>query len=462
MKKIILLFFLLSVFVLQAQVSIPNGGFENWTTTTYSYPANYDFNSNSSDGLFNLNKTTGYTGNYGVELKTVLNDGVRMAFMLNETPPSEDPTTWHGGIPYNQIPTGLQGYYKYNVASGDLGMAIIVFSKNGVNIGTYYYTLGGLHTNYTAFNFTFSPALSVTPDSVIVAFASSGFSGAQEGSTLIVDNISFTGVTSQPELLSGDFEQWTDVTTENLVAWNADYDDHNIHSIKTTDTHSGNYAVELKTYLAEHEDQPAPQSAQVMNGYYSDNCNGNCYPLGGSPFNNQTDVLEFYYKYQPAGTDHANVGLYFKKKGSGMDGWYGGADLYASSAYKYAEVPINLPFVPDSIIIQFQSSNWNTISMANIGSTLKIDDIIFRSQKTGINDISAKEVTFYPNPADKGFYLPKDLIVDEITISDIRGAKILNSSDVNNYVDVSNLPKGIYIVRLQTKEGVYIGKLMKK
>ncbi|VBB45166.1 exported hypothetical protein [uncultured Paludibacter sp.] len=387
MKKIILLFFLFCALVLQSQNSVPNGGFENWTTTTYSYPTNYSVNVNKDGiekgGIFPLTKAAGFQSSYGVQLQTTSELG--MAFFLNYDPQGQDPSTWHGGIQYNQKPTGIQGYYKYNVASGDQGLAIIVFSKNGENVGAYTYNLGGLHSDYTAFNFTFSPALTVTPDSVIIAFASSGFSGAQVGSTLILDKISFTGVTSQPTLLNGDFEQWTDVTVDNLTDWYNNNYGSGDEMKKTTDAHTGTYAVELKTYLGEENNQPKAQSAQLMNGYYGDNCDGNCYPLGGYPFTNQSDVLEFYYKYIPVGNDVASVDLYFKKKNSGYDGWYAHTELNASpNGYTYAEIPFDLWFVPDSVIIQFSSSSWNTVSMSTIGSTLKIDDVVFRSQKNNV------------------------------------------------------------------------------
>ena len=222
--------------MLQAQISIPNGGFENWTTTTYSYPTNYRF------------------------------------------------------------------------------------------------------------NFTFSPALAETPDSVVIAFASSGFSGAIVGSTL---------------------------------------------------------------------------------------------------------VLEFYYKYEPVGDTYANVNVYLKNK-DGISGWYGGATLEASSEYKYMEIQINVPFVPDSVVIHIHSAIDNNLTQSNVGSTLIIDEMCFQSQKTGLNNIPENQLSIYPNPTDKGFYLPKELVADKISITNISGAKIMDIANADKYVDVSNLPEGIYIVQLQT------------
>lgn len=455
--------------MLQAQISTPNGGFENWTTTTFSYPTNYDININK-DGyengkIFPLTKTAGYQSTYGVQIQTTAELG--MAFFLNYDPQSQDPSTWHGGFPYTQKPTGFKGYYKYNVASGDQGMAIIVFSKNGSNIGTYTYYLGGLHTDYTAFNFTFSPALTDTPDSVIVAFTSSGLTGAQTGSTLVVDDISFTGVTSQPALINGDFEQWTDISIENPTNWYANSNDEYDQSpiTKTTDAHNGTYAAELKTFLGEENHQPQVEPAQLMTGYYPKNCDGNCYPEGGYPFTNISDILEFYYKYAPVGNDQAAVSLFFKKKDNSMNnnGWYASKWLTATSEYTYVEIPFELNFVPDSVIIQIQSSVWdNTNPVINIGSDLKIDDLCFRSQRTGLENIYTDKVLISPNPTDKGFYINNSLSVENILITDLRGNKILSTYNTNNYIDTNAIQKGIYIVQLQSKNKTYNTKLIKE
>lgn len=381
MRKIFLLIFIGAVIVLQAQVSTPNGGFENWTTTTCSYPENYPFNSNL-DGLeqgqrkdFPITKTTGYHGNYGVQITSTS----EMGYFLNYQPAyDKSPFTWHGGIPYSQKPSGIRGYYKYNAVIGANAHIFVVFSKNGNNIGTYDISLSGLHTDYTLFDINFNPPLTQTPDSVIIAVASS-WPNAVAGNTLTLDSLTFKGVSAQPALMNGDFEEWTDVSLDFTDNW---YPTNQSFTAvkKTTDAYNGNYAAELKTYLGERNNQPTALASKFMSGYYDNNCSGECEPIGGSPFSNQSDVLEFYYKYIPAGTDNATVWLYFKRK-EGWGDWLKGPNLYATSTYKYIEVPFNLPYVPDSVVIQFQSSFYETPSISNIGSTLIIDEVVFRSQK---------------------------------------------------------------------------------
>ena len=83
--------------------------------------------------------------------------------------------------------------------------------------------------------------------------------------------------------------------------------------------------------------------------------------------------------------------------------------------------------------------------------------------KNAVRTTEAKElaIDFYPNPA-KGHV--KFLINDQIEkaqIYDLNG-KILRSASINNNeLNVQELQSGTYMVRLFTKNNVYIAKLVK-
>ncbi len=195
--------------MLNAQNIIPNGSFENWVSSNFELPANYPIS--SANELFfkginpNVEKTTdAYQGQYAVKLTTVkfASDTTGAWFADASKNVGGDPSLWKGGIPYDQIPTGFKGYYKYNVESKDSALVGLVFKKNGTSYAHYYYAIGGIHTSYTPFEFTFKTPLTQAPDTIIFVATSSNllvFSGIP-GSTMILDNVSLTGVSSQPEL----------------------------------------------------------------------------------------------------------------------------------------------------------------------------------------------------------------------------------------------------------------------
>src|SRR5690242_6829311 len=127
MKKHLLLLFLVSVVLTAAGQTVPNSSFENWSTISYETPHSYPYTSNpevlgQSTATPNVVKVSNsgdvYSGSYAVKISST-SDG-RMGYILNSDPADgPDPSKWVGGIAYNQIPTGIQGYYKYH--SGGTG-----------------------------------------------------------------------------------------------------------------------------------------------------------------------------------------------------------------------------------------------------------------------------------------------------------------------------------------------------
>ncbi|MDD3320881.1 MAG: T9SS type A sorting domain-containing protein [Paludibacter sp.] len=474
MKKLNLLCFLLFSFVLQATDIIPNGNFENWSSTTYSLPENYPYSSNLQSHYdetpFNLTKTTDfYHGQFAVKLSTISTEyGSSMCYFINSDPGEGDMSTWKNGFEYNQMPTGIRGYYKYNVASADSALIMIVFRKSGSSIGNYVFKIGGVKNEYSLFDFTLNPALSQTPDSVIFGAVSSDFSandGGVVGSTLYLDSVSFTGVVSQPTLMNGDFENWTDYTTPiTLDAWNPN--DKRMDGItRTTAAKDGDFAIELTSYLGQEKDInnniiERTQPGYITTGYWSNSCNCN---LGGTPFSNRIDTLTFWYKYIPSSTDLAEVSIDFKKNGTNFD--WRMVSLDAATEYRYIELPFEVGQAPDSVILNIISSSWNNTNLAFIGSKLVIDKMMFKSGivYTGLNETTDKNfVDIYPS-ASNGIFTIKNpentpLMIE---IYNSAGIKISDISGVNLNINLLNKPGGIYFAKINLLQKTIIKKLIK-
>jgi hypothetical protein len=469
MKKILLLSFLtFFVLIVNGQTPIPNGNFESWTEGTYNLPNSYPVSSDPgsffrTSTAFNVTRTTDAKhGAYAVQLTTTISakSDTVIAYLV-PVQPNGSPTSWHGGLPYDQMATGIRGYYKYNIATADSGTILIAFSKGGTNIGTYVYTLGGIKSSYTLFNFTFIPALSQTPDSVIFAGISCKFSSSTdkpkataEGS-LFLDSISFTGAASQPALFNGDFENWTSHTIALPTNWIYNGSDQGDGVYKSIDAEAGSYALELKTYQQNGNSGNHAQPGQISNGYYDNSCS--C-EKGGIPFANQKDTLAFYYKYTPAANDSAYVYLSLKKNGSNI--WGNNAYLHAEATYQYKEIYIDAGQVPDTAIITIQSSDYPNSDLSFVGSDLIIDEMHFKSMpvSNGILNKSFKnEITIYPNPTagilriqDSGFKLQR------LEIYNIQGKMVYSYAGFKtqsmNEIDISTMQKGIYFVKMTGAE----------
>jgi hypothetical protein len=462
MKKILLFASLLIQTVLYGQ-SVPNSGFENWTSATYDSPQGYVDNSNRQayfkcGAAFNCVKTTdAYHGTYAIQLTTHTSaTDTCFGYFVNSSNTNGNPLTWTGGIPYNQMATGIKGYYKSNVAAGDSAGIIAIFRAGGNPVGFYAYKFSGTHNTYTPFSFTFSPPLLATPDSLIFAAVSSDVFNnyAASGSMFQLDSVSFTGVASQPALFNGDFENWQSQTLNIPNGWYIS-SGQGLGYARTTDSYAGTYAMEVQTYLGDNNGSPVAQAGEVATGY----CIGNssCTWQGGYPFSNQVDTLSFYYKYAPSGNDTAQVYLMFKKNGAIVSG--AGTQIYNSAGtYQYAQIPFNTGTAVDTVIVQLQSSSWNNSALSFVGSDFKVDNINFKSQITGISNPfvnAGKQTFFYPNPVSNIL----NIMVGQnssseirLTIYDVTGRAVreewLQPSGNIKQLDVSILQPGIYVCEL--------------
>jgi len=361
--------------------SIPNGGFENWVVTNYEDPRFFNtsnFNSGDHNYSANATKTTdAFHGNYAIRLTTVQSStDTSFAFFANG-----DPGKNKGGLPYTEKPTGIRFHYKSNIIGNDSAIILVFFKRGGSIYDQYIFKIANSAPTYTLFEDTFS--LSYAPDSIIFGAASSNAftEHGNPGNWLQVDSIVFTGVNYQPSGFNGDLEIWDPKSNSTLSGWpEVTASDPNV-DFRTTDAHSGNYALELQTNAATFGGggvRPGRATTGIPTRHSG--------PKGGYPYAQQVDTFVFWYKYLPANfTDSIRVSISFSRLGVGIGGF--DKRLGLSGNYKEIKMPYNLMTMPDSVIISLTSSiDWpdSLLTDADVGSDLKIDDMYFTSQKDPI------------------------------------------------------------------------------
>ena len=169
--------------------TLPNHSFENWTNVSSETPDNwYTLNSLLiGAGIENATKTTdANSGSYAIEMTTKILDLDTIASFLSNGPINFGANNPFMPMPYAATPTTFSGAYKYTPINGDLAFLQVQFFASGTMIGFHVESLTDQNT------FTpFSSALTIagTPDSVSII----GYSGETPGSTLILDDLSFSG-----------------------------------------------------------------------------------------------------------------------------------------------------------------------------------------------------------------------------------------------------------------------------
>lgn len=80
-----------------------------------------------------------------------------------------------------------------------------------------------------------------------------------------------------------------------------------------------------------------------------------------------------------------------------------------------------------------------------------------------IENVNSEDVVIYPNPADDRLYLKNSNYQNVIImIYDLQGKKVLDRKIDSEVVDISNLKKGIYVVKLLCPETIVITKFIKE
>ena len=211
MKKLIIktaiLFF--SIFKISAQ---PNGGFENWSP--YFNIENPDdwgtlniltfVAGGNPQSVFKASAKDKHSGNYALKIKTVYfnnkpdYNAIKDTMGIVFTGRIElSPVAIKYGFPYSQRPEKLEFWAKYNPIGLDNAGAQVYLrkwdgSKNDtIAFGEIVLTETLAYTNFQV-NLTYYS--SDSPDSAIIAFASSNYTAiARVGSTLFVDDVAFVG-----------------------------------------------------------------------------------------------------------------------------------------------------------------------------------------------------------------------------------------------------------------------------
>lgn len=465
-KELFFLCIAIAAIELHSQNAIPNSDFELWTINSIENPMYYPFTSNENcykqSNPSNVKKVTpAFHGQYALELKTLSNN---LAFMMNTDSKNGNMSLWTNGMAYSGRPTGIKGRYKYNLAAVDSALLIVMFRKNKTTIGTYQYKLGGIKSDFTVFDFTFTPALTQDPDSMIYALASSDFykiPNGVVGSTLVIDSVLLKGVTTQPVQFNGDFELWEELPFAPTISeWNLLSKASGLD--RTTEAKTGQYALKMTTYLSKDNNNVSKaQTAYLSSGYWDDVCG--CVQ-GGSTYTLTKDTLAFWYKYAPINGDVAQVYLDFKKNGTGCGG--GNVNLTATNSYQYKEIPFELGVVPDHVVIQAISSLWSNTAVGYVGSTLILDKMFFKSSinYNGFDmNYAAEKIRLWPNPVQNVLNIANlNNDVKYIEILDVAGKKVYSTNALVDNINVSTLACGIYFVQINTAKQVLNFKIMKK
>ena len=145
------------------------------------------------------------------------------------------------------------------------------------------------------------------------------------------------------------------------------------------------------------------------------------------------------------------------------------SNLFTISAC-YMQFPLTSPsYYLDTIVIGILPLGNYTITVNKYCSCDTIctySDTVSESIQfnitTGVNEFFKNNVSFFPNPATNTLYFNEIPSNANAEIYDLSGKLILKSPLFKPQIDVSNLGKGMYFIKLNTTEGSVVRKFVKE
>ncbi|MCB0856460.1 MAG: T9SS type A sorting domain-containing protein, partial [Bacteroidetes bacterium] len=105
------------------------------------------------------------------------------------------------------------------------------------------------------------------------------------------------------------------------------------------------------------------------------------------------------------------------------------------------------------------------ITMVTNG-TVSIDTLTVTITETdAIRDLlPSSAIKLYPNPGKVNIQWEATLNIEKMTISNLMGQEIISvaNPEAHGQMNISHLPAGVYIIRMETKEGLWMQKWMKE
>jgi len=358
------LFFLFISHFLMSQ-SILNGTFESWVINDrYDFPSNWLIIEEGAYTSQHIEKSNdAQLGSFSIKLNTVYNvekNENNVGILIYGDPGDGDFKGW----PYSELGDMFHVWYKSNIV-GDAGLLILNLFKNGVKLEDVTVPITGINNTWTQLSFPVNPTQQ-QPDSMFIAFLSGTptFFGGNPvaGSWLMIDNIYFTlGANPTPiPVPNFSFENWETLQTEDPEYWETENGHYYLYAndtnmvCKTTDVHSGTYALNMRTVGVNNE------CIEARMRYLQ-------------PINYAPEEISFYYKYFPAGIDTIRILVDFNKNGMQVGGYY---YEFTNEAQSYTLASGNLFYneIPDEVLIRINGGQ-------NCGTTLILDDFKFSCPK---------------------------------------------------------------------------------
>lgn len=143
-----------------------------------------------------------------------------------------------------------------------------------------------------------------------------------------------------------------------------------------------------------------------------------------------------------------------------------GADLATGSAstsefnnpasfYRQEIVPLSEFAGNEHVVVKF-------LFTSNYGNNVFIDNVNIANGPNAIEIIENSSLAIFPNPVKNVMNINYDKAISQIDVYDVNGKLVKTITTVDNTINVSDLSESVYMLNIQTEEGLIVRKIVKE
>lgn len=147
----------------------------------------------------------------------------------------------------------------------------------------------------------------------------------------------------------------------------------------------------------------------------------------------------------------------WEKSGTALATVTSGSGEFNATASQYQTAWFNLTECANqsSVIIKF-------VFTSGYGNNVFVDNIEILNSPVGIEEVEEGCLAIFPNPVKDVLTINYDKAISQIDVYDVNGKLVKTFTTVGSTVNVSDLSAGVYMLNLQTEDGLIVKKIVKE